>query len=64
VYVGFVAAVVNLVVAAVDTLLCKAFRAPDGVDATSPDDYTHEPTAVTPQLAVASDELPDPVPAT
>jgi solute:Na+ symporter, SSS family len=65
VYVGFVAVVANLVVAAIVSLLCKAFRAPDGVDATSPDDYTHEPAATIPtQSTMAGDEMPDPVPAT
>src|SRR5215831_135926 len=48
IYVGFVAVVANLVVAVVITLLCKALRAPDGIDATEPDDYTHEPSTMAP----------------
>jgi solute:Na+ symporter, SSS family len=39
VYVGFVAVIANAVVAVVITLLCKALRAPDGVDLTTHDDY-------------------------
>jgi solute:Na+ symporter, SSS family len=38
-YVGFIAVLVNLVVAVLVTLLCRALRAADGVDATRPDDY-------------------------
>jgi len=63
VYVGFVAVLANLVAAVVVTLLCKAFKAPDGVDATQPDDYTHDPAAAVPPQPIVSDELPDPVPA-
>jgi SSS family solute:Na+ symporter len=64
VYVGFIAVLANLIVAVVVTLLCKLLRAPDGVDATTPDDYTHEPAADIPrQPATAGDEMPDPVPA-
>ncbi len=61
VYVGFVAVVVNLLVAVLVTLLCKAFRAPDGVDTTSPDDYVAD-SGVVP--APAGDALPEPAPAT
>jgi SSS family solute:Na+ symporter len=39
VYVGFVAVLANLVVAALVTLVCRAAKAPDGVDTTKPDDY-------------------------
>jgi SSS family solute:Na+ symporter len=39
IYVGFVAVVVNLAVAALVTLVCRAAKAPDGIDLTSPDDY-------------------------
>jgi SSS family solute:Na+ symporter len=74
IYVGLVAVVANLVVALVITLLCKLFRLPDGVDATSPDDYTHDPAEARPEPAVvprqpgqgplAGDELPEPAPTT
>jgi solute:Na+ symporter, SSS family len=66
VYVGFVAVVANVLVAAVVTLVCRALKAPDGIDATSPADYEHDPStdrAVEPPPApVGGDELPDPVP--
>ena len=39
VYVGFVAVVVNAVVAVLVTLICRAAGLPDGVDSTRPDDY-------------------------
>jgi SSS family solute:Na+ symporter len=39
VYVGFVAVVVNLLVAAVVTLILRAAKASDGVDRTAPDDF-------------------------
>jgi len=39
VYIGFIAVVVNLLVAAIVTLLCRAVKAPDGIDLTTPDDY-------------------------
>jgi SSS family solute:Na+ symporter len=39
IYVGFVAVAVNLAVAALVTLVCRAAKAPDGIDLTSPDDY-------------------------
>jgi SSS family solute:Na+ symporter len=39
VYVGFIAVVVNALVAILITLLCKALKAPDGVDLTTRDDY-------------------------
>ncbi len=39
VYVGFVAVIVNLLVAALVTLILRAVKAPDGVDRTVPDDY-------------------------
>ncbi|MBV9452048.1 MAG: sodium:solute symporter [Streptosporangiaceae bacterium] len=38
-YTGFVGVVVNLAVVVVVTLIAKALRAPDGVDATAPADY-------------------------
>jgi len=63
VYVGFVAVIFNALVAALVTLLCRALRASDGVDATDPDDYTHDPSDVPPPDLIP-DELPDPVPAT
>jgi solute:Na+ symporter, SSS family len=39
VYVGFIAVLVNLVVAAIVTAICRAAKAPDGVDLTTRDDY-------------------------
>jgi SSS family solute:Na+ symporter len=39
VYVGFVAVLTNLLVAALVTLLCRAVRAADGIDLTAPADY-------------------------
>jgi SSS family solute:Na+ symporter len=39
VYTGFLAVIVNLVVAVLATLLLRAMKAPDGVDATTEDDY-------------------------
>ena len=39
IYVGFVALVLNLVVAAVLTPVLRARRVPEGSDATSPADY-------------------------
>jgi solute:Na+ symporter, SSS family len=39
VYVGFVAVLANVIVAVLVTLICKAMKAPDGVDLTSRDDY-------------------------
>ncbi|HEY2796088.1 MAG TPA: sodium:solute symporter family protein, partial [Micromonosporaceae bacterium] len=66
IYVGFVAVLANLVVAVIVTLLCRAFKVADGVDATSPEDYTHDPAAAVaaPPEDLVGDELPDPVPAT
>jgi len=61
VYVGLVAVVANLVVAVIVTLICRAAKAPDGVDRTRPSDYTADVgTAPVP----AEDELPEPAPAT
>ena len=62
VYVGFVAVLANLAVAAVVTLLCRAGKVADGVDRTSPDDYfvdEGEPRLVGP----TADELGSPGPA-
>ncbi|MBB2941840.1 SSS family solute:Na+ symporter [Actinoplanes lutulentus] len=39
IYVGFVTVLVNLLVAAIVTLVLRAAKTPEGVDATSPDDY-------------------------
>ncbi|HKD97202.1 MAG TPA: sodium:solute symporter [Micromonosporaceae bacterium] len=67
VYVGFVAVLANLIVAVVITLLCKLVRLPDGVDITSPDDYTHDPgreAPPEPPPAQRTDELPEPAPVT
>jgi len=69
IYVGFVAVIANIIVAVVVTLLCRALRVADGVDATQPDDYTHDPstttgTPPTPPRQLAGDELPEPVPTT
>ncbi|MFC0864485.1 monocarboxylate uptake permease MctP [Sphaerimonospora cavernae] len=40
IYAGFLALIVNLVVAVLGTFLARALRAADGPDATRPDDYT------------------------
>jgi SSS family solute:Na+ symporter len=40
IYTGFVAVLVNVVVAVVATLIFKAVKAPDGVDKTTAEDYT------------------------
>ncbi|GAA5184376.1 sodium:solute symporter [Rugosimonospora acidiphila] len=61
VYVGFVAVVANVLVAIIVTLICRAIKAPDGVDATSPDDYTVDAGDATPP-PLAEDQLPEPVP--
>ncbi len=61
VYAGLVAVLANLIVAVLVTLLCKAFRAPDGVDLTRPTDYVADAgTAPAP----ADDSLPEPAPTT
>ncbi|NMO52989.1 sodium:solute symporter [Actinoplanes sp. TBRC 11911] len=39
IYVGFVAVLVNLLVAVIVTLLLRALKTPDGVDGTTPDDF-------------------------
>ena len=39
IYVGFVAVLVNLLVAVLVTLILRAMKTPDGVDGTEPDDY-------------------------
>jgi SSS family solute:Na+ symporter len=39
IYVGFVAVIVNLLVAVVLTLILRATRVPEGADGTTPDDY-------------------------
>ncbi|MFG1608441.1 monocarboxylate uptake permease MctP [Actinoplanes sp. NPDC049265] len=39
IYVGFVTVLVNLLIAAVVTLILRAAKTPDGIDATQPDDY-------------------------
>ncbi len=62
VYVGFVAVLANLVVAVLVTLLCRAIKAPDGVDATAPDDYESDSEGIGTQPPFQDDELPDPVP--
>src|SRR5581483_11361104 len=59
VYVGFVAVVVNLVVAVLVTLLCRLVKAVDGVDRTQPEDYLADAPAARP---VPDDQLPEPVP--
>ncbi len=66
IYVGFVAVFANALVAVIVTLLCKALRAADGVDATEPGDYTHDPegSARIPSPASPADDMPEPVPVT
>jgi solute:Na+ symporter, SSS family len=39
IYVGFVAVIVNLVVAVLVTVVLRAMKTPDGADGTTPDDY-------------------------
>ena len=64
VYVGFVAVIVNAIVAALVTLLCRVLKAADGIDATAPDDYTHDPASAPTPPPFEEDEVPDPVPVT
>jgi solute:Na+ symporter, SSS family len=67
VYVGFVAVIVNVLVAVIVSALCKLFGAADGVDITSPSDYVDDDdsgTAPTPPRQLAGDDLPEPVPST
>jgi len=57
-YTGFVAVVVNLVVVAAVSVIAKAFRVPDGVDATAEEDYFTDEEDVTapavpPEVALA-----------
>ena len=59
-YVGFVAVLANVVVAALVTLLCRALRAPDGVDRAQPDDYFSDEEA---RKAPPEAAEPEPVPA-
>ena len=61
VYVGFIAVLANLVVAVIVTLVCRALRTPDGVDATSPSDYVVEGPAEMPP-GLAGDTVPEPAP--
>jgi solute:Na+ symporter, SSS family len=63
VYVGFIAVVVNALVAVIVTLIVRAARMPDGVDRTVPDDYfadEGDPRITTPSL---TGQLPDESPA-
>jgi SSS family solute:Na+ symporter len=69
-YVGFIAVVVNLIVAVVVTLVCRAAKAPDGVDLTSRDDYFADegdprvgPPTVDDLASPRKDPDPQPVPA-
>ncbi|HEX6497899.1 MAG TPA: sodium:solute symporter family protein [Micromonosporaceae bacterium] len=65
-YVGFIAVVVNIVVAVIVTLIMKAVKAPDGVDVTQRDDYfvdEGDPRLV-PGPRGGEEEMPEPVPAT
>jgi SSS family solute:Na+ symporter len=61
VYVGFVAVLANALVAVIVTLICRAAKVADGVDATSPDDYLADSTEQMPP-PLAEDQLPEPVP--
>jgi SSS family solute:Na+ symporter len=70
VYVGFVAVVVNLLVAVLVTLLCRAIKAPAGIDLTAPDDYFADegdprvgPPTVDDLATPSKDPDPQPVPA-
>ena len=62
-YVGFVAVLFNILVAVVVTLICRAAKAPDGVDMTAPDDYTAD-AGSEPAAGLAGDQLPEPAPTT
>ncbi|HSD89040.1 MAG TPA: hypothetical protein VLB44_16040, partial [Kofleriaceae bacterium] len=42
IYAGFVAVGTNILVAVIGTIIARAAKIPDGVDATSPDDYFSE----------------------
>jgi solute:Na+ symporter, SSS family len=59
VYVGFVAVLLNLLVAVIVTLICRAVKAPDGVDATAPDDYVADAPAAAPP-GLTDDRVPEP----
>jgi SSS family solute:Na+ symporter len=39
IYVGFVAVLVNALIAVIVTLILRAAKTPDGIDGTTPDDY-------------------------
>ena len=61
VYVGFIAVAVNLVVAIIATLIFRAMKTPDGVDATQPEDYLAEgPSEMPPGLG--GEEVREPAP--
>jgi SSS family solute:Na+ symporter len=63
VYVGFVAVLVNLLVAVVLTVILRAFKAPEGVDGTTPDDYFADEgdPRVTPGTRGGAEVAPEPV---
>ncbi|MEV1145206.1 monocarboxylate uptake permease MctP [Micromonospora sp. NPDC049799] len=63
IYVGFVAVLVNLLVAALLTLLLRAAKAHDGGDGTTPDDYFADEgdPRVTPGTTRDADAAPEPV---
>ncbi|HEV7898733.1 MAG TPA: sodium:solute symporter [Planosporangium sp.] len=58
-YTGFIAVVVNLVVAVLVTLLLRATKTPDGVDATVEDDYHVDEGD--PRVEPGSKQFPEPV---
>jgi solute:Na+ symporter, SSS family len=62
VYVGFVAVLANLVVAVIVTLICRAAKAPDGVDATVPEDYVAEGPSEMPPGLGGEDDVREPAP--
>ncbi|WP_431935019.1 monocarboxylate uptake permease MctP [Micromonospora sp. RP3T] len=59
IYVGIVAVLVNLVVAALGTLVLRAAKVADGPDGTTPDDYFADEG--TPRATPAADPAPEPV---
>jgi SSS family solute:Na+ symporter len=64
IYVGFVAVVVNLLVAVIATAILRAAKVTDGGDDTSPSDYTADegdPRVTAPDSAAGIDVAPDPV---
>jgi SSS family solute:Na+ symporter len=60
VYIAASALVINIVVAVALTVVLRAIKAPDGTDATAPDDYYSEPVGPTRELPGTEGGLPEP----